>query len=60
KISYIYTNRLKEALSQLKQDVTCFYNSTTTQEGVGINGINQNSNTTIYYIITLYISRSFN
>ncbi|AAM25997.1 hypothetical protein BAC_A0213 (plasmid) [Bacillus anthracis str. A0488] len=30
KISYKYTNRLKEALSKMKQDVTCFYNSTTT------------------------------
>ncbi|ACK92656.1 hypothetical protein BCAH820_B0023 (plasmid) [Bacillus cereus AH820] len=35
KISYKYTNRLKEALSQMKQDATCFYNSTTTQKRCG-------------------------
>ncbi|KAB2399870.1 hypothetical protein F8172_02170 [Bacillus cereus] len=48
-ISYIYTNRLKEALSQLKQDATCFYNSTTTQKRCG----NKRNQLNIKYIFIL-------
>ncbi|QWG81415.1 hypothetical protein EXW27_28385 (plasmid) [Bacillus mycoides] len=53
KISYIYTNRLKEALSKMKQDATCFYNSTTTQKRCG-NKRNQLNNKYICILNYLY------
>ncbi|MRR44956.1 hypothetical protein EKU32_28875 [Bacillus anthracis] len=57
KISYIYTNRLKEALSQMKQDATCFYNSTTTQKRCG-NKRNQLNNK--YTFILINFHQNFN